>query len=43
MQYVQNADGSIETWNLENPSYLIDQIDNQYNNYKKIIKEKLNG
>lgn len=43
INFVEGVDGRTETWTSENPQFLIDQIDEQYNQYKSKIKEKLNA
>jgi ElaB/YqjD/DUF883 family membrane-anchored ribosome-binding protein len=41
INFIEGADGRTETWTNENPQYLIDQIDNQYSEFKNKIAEKL--
>jgi ElaB/YqjD/DUF883 family membrane-anchored ribosome-binding protein len=41
VEYVEGADGRTETWEIENPQFLIEQIDEQYNQLKKNINDKL--
>ncbi len=41
--YVEDAEGGVETWSSSNVEAIINQIDNQYNNYKVSVMSKLKG
>lgn len=42
IDFVENADGRVETWENTNPVWMCEQIDNQYNDFKNKTMEKLN-
>jgi hypothetical protein len=42
INFVEGADGRTETWNLDNPEFLINQIDEQYTDFKTKLYDKIN-
>ena len=43
ISFLQNSHGLVENWEVKNPEFFKEQIDNQYNEYKQNVMDKLNN